>query len=80
MSILYFIVQYPHCLIAGSMNVNIIFYSPISNKILTFIDTAIVRLSDCCLTQQFYSYIGPDVAPRGHIIPIPRQPVFALSP
>jgi hypothetical protein len=30
MSILYFIVQYPHCLIAGSMNINILFYSPIS--------------------------------------------------
>ena len=30
MSISYFIVQYLHCLIAGSMNVNIIFYSPLS--------------------------------------------------
>ena len=30
MSILYSIVQYPHYLIAESMNVNIIFYSPIS--------------------------------------------------
>ena len=30
MSISYFKVQYLHCLIAGSMNVNILFYSPIS--------------------------------------------------
>ena len=30
MSILYFIVQYPHFPIAGSMNINILFYSPIS--------------------------------------------------
>jgi len=49
---------------------------------LTFIDTAIVRLSGCCSTptQQFFSYIGPDVAPLGHIILIPSQPVFVLSP
>ena len=29
MAIFYFIVQYLHCLIAGSMNVNILFNSPI---------------------------------------------------
>ena len=37
MSISYFIVQYIHYLIAGSMNVNIIFYSPIS----TFFDSTV---------------------------------------
>jgi hypothetical protein len=30
MSISYSIVQYLHCLIAGPMNVNILFYSPLS--------------------------------------------------
>ena len=30
MSILYFIVQYPHFLIAGSMNINIILYIALS--------------------------------------------------
>ena len=30
MSIFYFIVQYPHYLIAESMNVNILFHCPIS--------------------------------------------------
>ena len=30
MSMFYFVVESPHCLIAGSMNVNILFYSPIS--------------------------------------------------